>query len=112
MKTLTKTQRTNALRNAFRNAPVRYENPYLFDVRNDREIKSLLRDSAEHNTTVDMPAGAYYLSFRPGVERMYDASAEYALVSPKGRVKIRESGMPANHNDWLKTVKKWIGIKG
>ena len=107
MKTLTKTQRTKALRNV-----TPYTNPYLFDVRRDSEIRNLLRDAAKNSTTVDLPVGAYWMSYTPAIDRVQDASARYALVSPKGRVMLRDSGMAENHNDWLKCVKKWLGING
>ena len=107
MKTLTKTQRETALRNR-----KTYTNPYLFDVRQDKDIRDLLREAAEMDFTVDLPAGAYFCAYYAGVDRMYQSHAEYALVSPKGKVKMRSSGMPENHNNWLKTVKNWVGIKG
>jgi hypothetical protein len=105
MKSLTKNQRSKALRNS---KP--YTNPYLFDVRRDKEIRNLLEEAATDGTTVDLPAGVYWMSYTPAIDRVQSANAWYALVSPKGRVKLRDSGMPSNHNDWLKCVKRWVGI--
>lgn len=106
MKTLTNEQRTKALRN---HKP--YTNPYLFDVRRDKDIKNLLEEADANGTTVDLPVGAYWLNYIPAIDRIRSATSEYALVSPKGRVKIRDAGMPSNHKDWLKSVKRFLGIK-
>jgi hypothetical protein len=105
--TLTETQRTKAL-NTRTAKPV---NPYLFDVRKDKEIVALLRECADYNMKVALPIGAYLIERHEAVQNMYDGSETYVLVNARGVCKYRDSGMDENYRNWLKGVKRFLGIK-
>ena len=107
--TLSPTQRTKAL--AARQNTKLPVNPYLFDVRKDKAICALLRDGVEYGIAVDLPVGAYLIESTEAVQNMYAGSETYVLVNGKGACKYRESGMDDDYNNWLKGVKRFLGIK-
>lgn len=105
--TLTETQRTKAL-NTRAAYPV---NPYLFDVRKDKAIVALLRDGADYGIRIALPVGAYLIEYHEPVQNMYPGSATHVLVNAKGVCKYRDSGMDRDYHNWLKGVKRFLGIK-
>ena len=86
-------------------------NPYLFDVRKDRELSELLTDAADHGETVNLPVGAYKIDFTEAVDRMYDATITWVLVNAKGKTRYCYNGLPAEDTpQWVKWVQKFLGI--
>ena len=106
--TITETVRTTALA-AKRKEP--RVNPYLIDVRKDRELIELLTDAADHGETVNLPVGAYKIDFTEAVDRMYNATITWVLVNAKGKTRYCYNGLPAEDTTkWVKWVQKFLGI--
>ena len=86
-------------------------NPYLFDVRKDRELRELLTDAADHSDMVTLPVGAYMIDRTDGVDRMYAGSVTWVLVNAKGKTRYCYNGLPAEDTtQWVKWVQKFLGI--
>jgi hypothetical protein len=87
-------------------------NPYLFDVRKDNELRSLLTDGLTFGRKVNLPVGAYLYTY---VEHQNPKHGyiQWVLVSPK-----KETRLSANMNilfqdtdDWDSSVREFLGIK-
>lgn len=109
LNTVNKTVRTLALAGARKTPRV---NPYLFDVRNDDDLRNLLIDAANHGETVRLPVGAYCVSYSPPVQNCYSASGTYVLVSPTGKTRYCYNGFDAHDQttDWVKWIQRFLGV--
>lgn len=86
-------------------------NPYLFDVRKDKELRTLLRDAADYGDTVNLPVGAYMIAFTDAVQNCYPAENTWVLVNAKGKTRYCYNGLPAEDTTkWVKWVQKYLGI--
>jgi len=86
-------------------------NPYLFDVRKDKELRNLLRDAADHGDTMTLPVGAYLIDQTDAVDRMYDGTITWVLVNAKGKTRYCYNGLPAEDTTkWVKWVQRYLGI--
>ena len=105
--TIAETTRTAALK-AKRTKRV---NPYLFDVRKDRELRNLLTDAADHEDTVNLPVGAYMVDREDAIDNCYAGSVTWVLVNAKGKTRYCYNGLPAEDTTrWVKHVQKFLGI--
>jgi len=105
--TIAKTTRTRALAAK----PKQRVNPYLYDVRKDKELRTLLCDAADHGDTVELPVGAYMIVFTDAVDNCYAAENTWVLVSPKGKTRYCFNGLPEEDTTkWVKWVQKFLGI--
>lgn len=106
--TVPETVRTAALAAARKQPRV---NPYLFDVRKDKELRNLLRDAADHGDTVNLPVGAYMISFTDAVDNLYPAENTWVLVNAKGKTRYCYNGLPREDTTkWVKWVQRYLGI--
>jgi hypothetical protein len=87
-------------------------NPYLFDVRKDNELRSLLTDALQQGRKVNLPVGAYLYTYIED-QNPNCGYISWVLVSPKG-----ETRLSANMNilfqdtdDWDISVRKFLGIE-
>jgi len=104
---LPETARTRALAAK----PKQRVNPYLYDVRKDKELRELLTDAAEYGETVQLPVGAYMIEETDAVDNCYPATVTWVLVSPKGKARYCSNGLPAEDTTkWVKWVQKFLGI--
>ena len=86
-------------------------NPYLFDVRKDKELRNLLTDAADYGETVQLPVGAYKIAFTDAVQNCYPAEVTWVLVNAKGKTRYCYNGLPAEDTTkWVKWVQRYLGI--
>ena len=92
--------------------PKQRVNPYLYDVRKDKALRTMLRDAADFNETVELPVGVYLCARHESVDNCYAGYDEYVLVNPNGKTWHYEGGLTdsIDGTDWAKDVQKWIGI--
>lgn len=108
--TIPATVRTKAL--AAKPKPKPKHNPYLFDVRKDKELIDLLVDAADNGDTVFLPVGAYLIDETEAVDNCYPGGVTWVLVSPKGEACYCMDDL---HNepviDWNPMVHEYLGIE-
>ena len=86
-------------------------NPYLFDVRKDKELRELLVDAADHGETVTLPVGAYKIEQTDAVQNCYGATVTWVLVNAKGKTRYCYNGLPREDTTkWVKWVQRYLGI--
>ena len=91
--------------------PKQRVNPYLYDVRKDKELRTMLRDAADHGDIVELPVGAYMIEFTDAVDNCYAAENTWVLVNAKGKTRYCYNGLPAEDTTrWVKWVQKFLGI--
>ena len=92
--------------------PKQRVNPYLYDVRKDKALRTLLRDAADHGDTVELPAGVYLCARHEGIDNCYAGYDEYVLVNPNGKTQHYEGYLvdSVDGKDWAKVVQKFLGI--
>lgn len=85
-------------------------NPYLFDVRKDKELRNLLRDAADYGDTVNLPVGAYMIAFTDAIQNQHPAENTWVLVNAKGKTRYCYNGLHGDPRGWVKWVQKYLGI--
>ncbi len=105
---LPETVRTRALADK----PKQRVNPYLYDVREDEEIRTMLRDAADFGDTVKLPVGVYLCARHESVQNCYAGYDVYVLVNPNGKTQHYEGYLAdsVDGKDWHKWVQKFLGI--
>jgi hypothetical protein len=108
--------RTKAL--ATKPKPKPKHNPYLFDVREDKELIDLLIDATDFGRKVLLPAGAYLIDCTKAVDNCHDeldVSAPigviWVLVSPKGHTQYYNFGLSEKIREWAWWVREFLGIE-
>jgi hypothetical protein len=92
--------------------PKQRVNPYLYDIRKDKALRTMLRDAADFNETVELPAGVYLCARHEGIDNCYAGYDEYVLVNPNGKTQHYEGYLvdSVDGKDWAKVVQKFLGI--
>ena len=85
-------------------------NPYLFDVRKDKELREMLRDAADYGDTVNLPVGAYMIAFHDAIQNQHHAENTWVLVNAKGKTRYYYNGLDGDPRGWVKWVQKYLGI--
>lgn len=105
--TVPEATRTAALATKRKQKPA---NPYLFDVRKDKELRNLLRGAANYGHTVNLPVGAYLVAFEPAVQNYCFEEKTWVLVNAKGKTLYCYNGLNGDPSGWVKWVQKYLGI--
>jgi len=86
-------------------------NPYLFDVREDKELIDLLIDATDFGRKVLLPAGAYLIDRTDAVDNCHDEGVSWVLVSPKGYTQYYNFGLSEKIREWAWWVREFLGIE-